>query len=414
MNGNYIILLASIFFELTNNESNFDICSNMSFANDCLNEVRPQITKEDKIIIFNHQIQSQFINDLILNLLLLSNLTNNLISDFFPYIISRNLYLNNPKIELLLQKLAKDGFLKLDPFDDASKSGIITLLTNDFKITPQINEKTLNFVSISILFTKSELNFEIYAEDEPDKLIQSINNSGIVFENYTLSNPKLSKKLKLKMFNKKFILFLDDENQAEEGDCLNTDRDEKIGNLFNYEDMDFSSSYIDLSDLCLRALIGSGTYGNVYLVENKEINKQFAAKILKDSIKEIPVQFLSELKVLQSLRFPSIVKFIGFCDRNFNNEDYPTIITEYLKNGSLFDFLKDVFEGTKKLDNTKRMMILIGIALGIEYLHNHEIIHRDLKLKDILLDDELNPKICDFGDSNILILHLFKSNSKCE
>lgn len=107
MNGNYIILLASIFFELTNNESNFDICSNMSFVNDCLNEVRPQITKEDKIIIFNHQIQSQFINDLILNLLLLSNLTNNLISDFFPYIISRNLYLNNPKIELLLQKLAK-------------------------------------------------------------------------------------------------------------------------------------------------------------------------------------------------------------------------------------------------------------------------------------------------------------------
>lgn len=112
---------------------------------------------------------------------------------------------------------------------------------------------------------------------------------------------------------------------------------------------------------------------------------------------------MSELKVLQSLRFPSIVKFIGFCDRNFNNEDYPTIITEYLKNGSLFDFLKNVFEGTKKLDNTKRMMILIGIALGIEYLHNHEIIHRDLKLKNILLDDELNPKICDFNITSIQI-----------
>lgn len=131
---------------------------------------------------------------------------------------------------------------------------------------------------MSILFTKSELNFEIYAEDEPDKLIQSINNSGIVFENYTLSNPKLSKKLKLKMFNKKFILFLDDENQAEEGDCLNTDRDEKIGNLFNYVHMDFSSSYIDLSDLCLGALLEVELMEMFILLKTKRLTNNLQPK----------------------------------------------------------------------------------------------------------------------------------------
>ncbi len=137
--------------------------------------------------------------------------------------------------------------------------------------------------------------------------------------------------------------------------------------------MDFSSSFINLKELYTftKTLIGNGTYSNAYIVNDKETNKQYAAKILKYSIDEMPVQFLNELNVLRSLRYPSIIKFIGFSYKNFKDENYPTIIVEYLKNSSLFNLLNEVHKGNKELTNTKKMMILLGVALGIEYLHKH-------------------------------------------
>ena len=49
----------------------------------------------------------------------------------------------------------------------------------------------------------------------------------------------------------------------------------------------------------------------------------------------------------------------------------------------------------------KKYIILLGIAIGMKYLHSLGIIHRDLKPGNILLDEELNPRICDFGCSFI-------------
>ena len=57
------------------------------------------------------------------------------------------------------------------------------------------------------------------------------------------------------------------------------------------------------------------------------------------------------------------------------------------------------------------MIILIGIALGMEYLHNHGIIHCDLKLQNILLDEFLYPNFIDFGDSKPINLELNRSQN---
>ena len=70
-----------------------------------------------------------------------------------------------------------------------------------------------------------------------------------------------------------------------------------------------------------------------------------------------------------------------------------------MKNGSLYDFIKKVHVGTCKWNSTDKMIILIGIAFGMDYLRNHEIMRRDLKLQNVLLDDDMTPKICDFAES---------------
>ena len=56
----------------------------------------------------------------------------------------------------------------------------------------------------------------------------------------------------------------------------------------------------------------------------------------------------------------------------------------------------------KKWDDTKKLINIYGIASGMSYLHSHKVIHRDLKLENILLDEYLNPKISDFGLSKII------------
>ena len=272
---------------------------------------------------------------------------------------------------------------------DAKKDTDISLLFH--RLTKNDYIENL-YVSVVCKF-----QFDIIDFDDPDFICKEVDNPGIVFENYTLSNPSISKKVKIKIFNKKFVISLDSETTSSNYSSAEM-RDKQIENLFKYRNMDFSLSHIDLTKYCIKEEIGSGTNGHINLIEMKNSNRQkfFAAKVLKKTINEIPIQFLRELKILYSLRYPSIVKFIGFSEKDFNEENYPVIVMEYLQNGSLYQILND---NNKHLNNTKKMIILIGVALGIKYLHIHGIIHRDLKLQNILLDDELYPKICDFGDS---------------
>ncbi|KAM6570161.1 hypothetical protein CsatB_018146 [Cannabis sativa] len=107
-------------------------------------------------------------------------------------------------------------------------------------------------------------------------------------------------------------------------------------------------------------------------------------------------QIRSEITTVGQIRHRNLLPLLAHVSR----PDCHYLVYEFMKNGSLQDTLTAVAEGKKELDWITRHKIAIGIAAGLEYLHlNHSprIIHRDLKPANVLLDDNLEARIADFG-----------------
>ena len=103
------------------------------------------------------------------------------------------------------------------------------------------------------------------------------------------------------------------------------------------------------------------------------------------------------------LNHPCVLKFVGYYSTNFDEEPLPTIITELATNGSLKDIIHLESSGLSpdECTATKKLINIYGIAAGMAYLYSHDVLHRDLKPDNILIDEYLHPKISDFGLSKI-------------
>ncbi|KAK7391018.1 hypothetical protein VNO78_19297 [Psophocarpus tetragonolobus] len=139
--------------------------------------------------------------------------------------------------------------------------------------------------------------------------------------------------------------------------------------------------------------IGKGGFGEVY----KGIlpcGRHVAVKRLSKSSPQGVVEFQNEILLIAKLQHRNLVELIGFCLEVHEK----ILIYQYMPNGSLDNFLFDT--QPKKLCWSERYKIIKGVAQGILYLHEHsrfKVIHRDLKPSNILLDENMNPKISDFG-----------------
>ncbi|KAF5756245.1 putative protein kinase RLK-Pelle-DLSV family [Helianthus annuus] len=155
--------------------------------------------------------------------------------------------------------------------------------------------------------------------------------------------------------------------------------------------------------------LGEGGFGPVYkgkLPGGVEV----AVKRLSIHSGQGLEEFKNEVTLIAKLQHRNLVRLLGYSMKG--NEKM--LIYEYMSNKSLDAF---IFDGTQSmlLDWTKRFEIIMGICRGLIYLHQDSrlrIIHRDLKTSNVLLDEDLNPKISDFGLAKIVNGKEVESNTK--
>lgn len=147
---------------------------------------------------------------------------------------------------------------------------------------------------------------------------------------------------------------------------------------------------IAYEDLELLGKIGHGEFGDVF--KGRLWGTEVAVKTLKEASDEL----FREVAILSELRHPNVILYIGACSTHPNS----CIVTEWCKFGNLFDLLHN---STELLDMQTVVHLAVGIAQGMNYLHNldRKIIHRDLKSHNILVSHNFTAKVADFGLSHV-------------
>ncbi|KPU79218.1 uncharacterized protein Dana_GF17461, isoform K [Drosophila ananassae] len=142
--------------------------------------------------------------------------------------------------------------------------------------------------------------------------------------------------------------------------------------------------------------LGQGTYGKVQLGINKETGQEVAIKTIKKCKIEAEadlVRIRREVQIMSSVQHPNIIHIYEV----FENREKMVLVMEFAAGGELYDYLSE----RKVLSEEEARRIFRQVATAVYYCHKHKICHRDLKLENILLDENGNAKIADFGLSNV-------------
>jgi serine/threonine protein kinase len=143
---------------------------------------------------------------------------------------------------------------------------------------------------------------------------------------------------------------------------------------------------IPWNELTLEKFIGNGSLGDVH--QGSWQGKEVAIKVLQ--VKTLPSHLKDlgkELKILGQCQSPFVLGLYGIC----MEADHGAVVMEYMSNGSLYHVLHQ-----QVIPEQHRWQIAIDIAKGLAYLHGQQILHRDLKSQNILLDNNYRAKISDF------------------
>lgn len=160
--------------------------------------------------------------------------------------------------------------------------------------------------------------------------------------------------------------------------------------LFGYQELALATANFTPDNL-----VGRGGSSRVYkgcLLDGKEV----AVKILKPS-EDALQEFVSEVEIITTLHHKNIVSLFGICFEN----DSLILVYDFLSRGSLEEILHGEKENKCVLGWGERYKVAVGVAEALDYLHCGEdsqpVIHRDVKSSNILISDDFEPQLCDFG-----------------
>ena len=173
--------------------------------------------------------------------------------------------------------------------------------------------------------------------------------------------------------------------------------DSNVWDIPNVRHMNRDDFEVEPKPFCL------GGFAKIYRAKSKHGLGDVAWKVPLGSCLDNPdaVQSMTrELRIMASCDHPAVMKLVGVALPE-GGKTKPAILTPLLS-GSLQDWIEKKGElGSKSLTNVDKFIIIYGVARGMQYLHRHMIQHRDLNPKNVLLTQDMEPVIIDFGASKV-------------